>query len=1411
MLSLASRLAPHARTLLALSALALLLAAKPGASADLKPDYHPPAYALKNARIIAAPTLTIDPGTVVIRNGVIESVGPSHKVEIPFDAEILDAKGLTVYPGFIDLYTTLGQPSGINRSQTGPGRSINQADFALASTAVDDRHGLTPEFQVASVLDLSDTLLEERRSLGFTSLLAAPSGAIATGQSALVSLGSVPRREALLLSPVALHISLRPPAEASAEATHPHDDNPSPRPYRRTSVQKYPTSLMGAVAHLRQAMIDADHHHLLSAQPENRPTRPPLDPSLVSLHAARSKTLPVWWEANTQDEIHRALDLAEEFGTTCVILGGREAAKVAPRLKALNVPVVLRIDFPDEPVVPSEADYRKRDPLEREDALKVLEDRASKWKESVSAARDLDKAGVRFAFSTEGLSKSQNIHSQLRKIIAAGLPATAALAALTTRASEIAGLTPRLGTITPGKLGHLVAWSAPFEDPAAKPRYLFVDAQKFDLEKTPSARKKAKAASETPSKPKPDESKTKPPAPKTTDTPKPALKKFVDDATEFDLARKPTTHTGGNVLIKDASILTVSKALGTLPRASILIKNGKIAAIAPDLKAPDQFTIIEADGLVAMPGIIDTHSHMAISGNVNEVSLSIVPEVRVRDVVTGDDPNIFRALAGGATTARLLHGSANVIGGQDAVIKLRYGQPGRALILANAPQGVKFALGENVTRLAGRFPNTRMGVEAAIDRAFHEASDYQTLWTKYESLKDKENPPSPPRRDLRLEALAKVLDGSIKVHCHCYRGDEILMLLNLADRHNIHIKSLQHVLDGYKVASEIAAHGASASTFSDWYAYKIEAKDAIPQNASLLNEAGASVCIKSDSEELGRHLNLEAAKMMKYGVPEADALAMITINPAKELGLDSRIGSLEVGKDADIALFNGHPFNAFTRVEFSLIDGEIAFERTKPGPSNPPRAKHPSALPQFDPKLLARPLSLPEPVPGQPYALLGANIHPVQGPEIPGGTVILLDGKITAVGGPDTPVPSSAQKVDLKGLDLWPGMIDSGSVLGLYEIGSLRETQDSADSAQFQPELLTSSALHAESHLIPVTRANGVLTALTHPTAGLIAGQSCVVKLDGWVPRELVLADKIALHINIPNHIPSPQPKDKSAKPDDDDPDPRQKRKDRLDDLKQQFRNALHYHEVVEKARALKKDAPPFDPRLTALEPYALGQKPVVFHAEHRNEILDALKIAREFKLKPIISGGRDAWKVTDALKEARASVLLAGTLRLPGEPNDPYDAPYANPARLLEAGIPFAIRSKDTGPDLATSPRNLPYEAATAVAFGLPESEALKAVTLTPATLLGLNEKLGSIEVGKDAYLVITLGSILQPATQVKALILDGKPLTPESRQTTLYNRYRDRLNRVKTGQSPLGTTPKTPEKQAGKEPVPASAPASK
>jgi imidazolonepropionase-like amidohydrolase len=389
------------------------------------------------------------------------------------------------------------------------------------------------------------------------------------------------------------------------------------------------------------------------------------------------------------------------------------------------------------------------------------------------------------------------------------------------------------------------------------------------------------------------------------------------------------------VLIQNATILTVSH--GTIEHGSILIKDGKIAEVGTSLKAPSGAQVIDANGQFVMPGIIDCHSHIAVDGSVNEGSISVSSIANIAEVIDADDIDIYRDLAGGVTAANVLHGSANSIGGQTEVIKLRWGQPAAKLPFEGALPGIKFALGENPKRsnfsIPGqprRYPTTRMGVEETIRAAFTEARDYKKAWDDYNKRAATDKNAVPPRRDLRLDPLVEVLEGKRYVHSHCYREDEILMLLRVAKEFGFKVRTFQHVLEGYKVADEIAAAGTGASTFSDWWAYKVEAYDAIPYNAAIMTKRGVVVSINSDDAEEATHLNQEAAKCMKYGgLTHDEALKLVTLNPAIQLGIDKRVGSIDVGKDADIAIYNHDPLSAYAVVQKTLIDGRVYFDRDR--------------------------------------------------------------------------------------------------------------------------------------------------------------------------------------------------------------------------------------------------------------------------------------------------------------------------------------------------------------------------------------------------------------------------------------------------------------------------------------------------
>lgn len=421
-------------------------------------------------------------------------------------------------------------------------------------------------------------------------------------------------------------------------------------------------------------------------------------------------------------------------------------------------------------------------------------------------------------------------------------------------------------------------------------------------------------------------------------------------------AQRTATQSPAETLIKNATVLTITR--GVLENTDVLIRRGKIAGVGKSLNAAADARIIDGTGKYVMPGIIDAHSHSMLD-TINEGSLAVTSMVRTQDVLNPYDIDLYRGLAGGVTTLNLLHGSANPIGGLNTVVKIKYGRPASEFLFPGAMPGIKFALGENVKRSSSpnqpgvqrRYPNTRMGQEEVIRDAFTRARDYKTGWDEYRATVSKgQKNLIPPRRDLQLEPLVEILEGKRYVHAHCYRADEILMLISLADEFGFKIKTFQHVLEGYKVAKEIAAHGGGASIFADSWAYKIEAYDAIPYTAAILTRAGVVVSMNSDSDERARRLNIEAAKAMHYGeLTEEQALKLVTINPAIQLGIQNRVGSIEVGKDADLAIWNGHPFSVYSRVDTTFVDGEVFFDRVQDIARRPDLAKQRAALEQAEP------------------------------------------------------------------------------------------------------------------------------------------------------------------------------------------------------------------------------------------------------------------------------------------------------------------------------------------------------------------------------------------------------------------------------------------------------------------------------
>jgi len=870
------------------------------------------------------------------------------------------------------------------------------------------------------------------------------------------------------------------------------------------------------------------------------------------------------------------------------------------------------------------------------------------------------------------------------------------------------------------------------------------------------------------------------------------------------LARKPVSES---LAVRGATVWTQSER-GVIENAVLLVRDGKIVAVGRDVEAPAGARVVDAGGKHVTPGLIDCHSHTAIRGGVNEGSNNVTAEVRIADVIDPDDINIYRQLAGGLTTAHLLHGSANAIGGQDAVIKLKWEATTAELLFAGATPGIKFALGENPKRSnipprpgrTQRYPSTRMGVMESIRERFLAARDYLREWETYEALGAKQQSRrEPPRRDLQLEAIGEILRGERLIHSHSYRQDEILALLRVAEEFAVRIGTFQHVLEGYKVADELAAHGAGASTFSDWWAYKLEAYDAIPHNGALMRERGVSVSFNSDSAELARRMNLEAAKAIKWGsVPPEQALGFVTLNAAEQLGIDDRVGSLAPGKDADFVIWSADPLSVYSVVEQTWVDGVREFDRAtdlalreqverereelirrvrtgdSPAKTEEDESKQvgaPEETESHEPQPAGRPIEYLDRLAasGGTVSIVHATVHPVSAAPIEDATVSFREGRIVEVGARLSPLPG-ARILDASGKHVYPGLIDANTVVGLTEIGSVAGSVDVVELGQVNPNVNTAIAINPDSELIPVTRANGLTHTLSVPSGGLISGSSALIRLDGWTWEDLVAATPVALHVRWPSFrinrrgfsVAGPSEEDQ-----------KKQREERLERIRTLFDDARAYRRAKQADDDGTLDA---DPSLEALLPVLDGRVPVMLHAGEIRQIESAIEWAEEQGLRIILAGAGDLWRVADLLREKRIPVVVTSVLALPSREDEPYDTAYELPLKLRDAGVEFCIASSGSRFG-APMTRTLPYRAAMAAAFGLTPDEALHAITLAPARILGLDTMLGSIEVGKSASLIVTDGDPLEIRTRIEAAFIDGRPVDLlANRHDRLYEKYKSR-----------------------------------
>jgi imidazolonepropionase-like amidohydrolase len=949
-------LTPLALLMLAGLAQAQQLSESPQGLRDATPRWH----ALTGARLVLAPGQVVENGTLVMKDGVIVAAGAG--VKVPAGARVWSLPGRTIYAGFIDAASSLGQ----GRSEPPKGKAV-----------LPGQRWVRAEFQQAGALDIQPEALRAVRDQGFTAALSLPpTGAVFRGQSALISLQS-PRDgggnpgNLVLAAGVAQHLA--------HEYTSFDFESGS-----RAGALPYPTSLMGSIALQRQTLLNA-RWVSAPATAATAAERREVNASLTALAPALAGKQLVVHESLDEEDLARIALLRDEFNLKLVAQGTGHEYRQAARLKALKLPVIVPLAFPAAPEVE-----------QPESALDVPLQALQHWERAPGNAAALQAAGVEFALSTQGLKDiRKEFWPRLRQSVQRGLSPEAALAALTTTPAKLLGQS-RLGRLAPGQLAHVVAANGDlFTSEQAEVEITFVDGQpqpteaweRFDARGRWTVRPAGGAEQTwqiagTRAKPTLQADGQ---ACELHQRGRELLLRWPCDGASRDTLRlegRGTQLTGGlmqadgrshpwtgsrvqpfeppatkaavavtppaatfpagvfgrlapperpaAVLVRNATVWT-SAAAGTLERADLLVRDGRIAAIGTGLTAPADAVVIDAAGRHVTPGLIDAHSHTAIQRGINEFAHSVTAEVRVGDVLDATDISLYRQLAGGVTSANLLHGSANAIGGQNQVIKMRWGQPAEALKFEGARPGIKFALGENVKRanfpaLDGdaRYPTTRMGVEQVMRDAFLAAQSYRA---------QRQADPN-ARRDLQMDTLVELLERKRVIHIHSYRADEILMFVALAKEFGLEVATFQHVLEAYKVAPEIASLNAGASGFSDWWGYKVEVQDAIAFNGAMTHKAGVLTSFNSDSDELARRLNTEAAKALRYGgkawgMNEAEALKFVTLNPARQLRIDGRVGSLEVGKDADFVIWSGHPLSSAAKAEQTWIDGRRYFDLTE--------------------------------------------------------------------------------------------------------------------------------------------------------------------------------------------------------------------------------------------------------------------------------------------------------------------------------------------------------------------------------------------------------------------------------------------------------------------------------------------------
>ncbi|MFG4001461.1 amidohydrolase family protein [Flavobacterium aquidurense] len=911
-----------------------------------------------NATIYVTPTQKIEKGTLLIQDGKVVAVG--NAIAVPKNSITIDLEGKTIYPSFIDIYTSFGVEK--PKSNLSRGRDRNPL-YDTKRVGYYWNESVKPEVNTYETFKYDQPKAEELLKAGFGVVGTHIPDGVAQGTGILVALNNAENSKQIISNKITNHFAFTRSALTN---------------------QAYPSSLMGMMALLRQMYLDLDWY-----KKGNSDTK---DLSLEAL-ASNEKLVQIFASEDKLNSL-RAAKIAKEFGLNYILKGSGNEFERIEEIKNTNAKYIIPISFPEA--------YDVSNPY-LSNQIELADMRF--WNQAPANLKVLSDNGIIFALTTDKLKKTEDFKPNLLKAIKYGFDKTKALEALTTIPAAILGKSNEIGSLKTGTYANFVITSGEIFDEktvlyenwvqgtkyvvndinakdirgnydltvgkdtykwkidgtadAPKSEITTADAKKlktnFSVSKNwisllikPADTIKSNYTRLTGFIERPENLSGKAVLSNGDELVWTALKTSaftaVKDTAKVEKPNPiiPTTYpnvafgdtkklTAQTLLFKNATVWTNEKE-GVLTETDVLIKNGKIAAVGKNLSDASA-TVIDAKGKHITSGIIDEHSHIAISRGVNEMGHNSTAEVTIQDVVNSEDINIYRDLAGGVTISQLLHGSANPIGGRSAIVKWKWGASPDEMLYKNQPKFIKFALGENVKQAnwgidnPTRFPQTRMGVEQVFTDYFQRAKEYDESWKKFNANSKKGKA---PRVDLELQTIAEIINKERFITCHSYIESEILMLMNVTEKFNFKVNTFTHILEGYKVADKMKEHGVGASTFSDWWAYKFEVNDAIPFNGPIMHNEGVVVAYNSDDAEMSRRLNQEAAKAVKYGnISEEDAWKFVTLNPAKLLHIDDKVGSLKVGKDADVVLWSDNPLSIYAKAEKTIIEGVVYFDIEK--------------------------------------------------------------------------------------------------------------------------------------------------------------------------------------------------------------------------------------------------------------------------------------------------------------------------------------------------------------------------------------------------------------------------------------------------------------------------------------------------